>query len=183
MPEPGALFDVEAGSHVESWVYVIGVPDSPIVKIGFSTDPQQRLRGLQTASPEKLALRWRTPGDQQLEGRIQEHFKPLRKSGEWFDFGDLDPVAAIRDFLGHPEEDPSADDDSPEPAAPIRAADQRRPAEDDPDYGDERYWQDTCGCWMPTPAERIALGWAPGGPLYLIAGRPHPGQSPCFGRH
>ena len=77
-------------------VYVIGAPGSGVVKIGRSVDIETRFATIQNACPTKVEVRWTTPGAAQLEGQLHAEFGHLRTFGEWFDFGDDDPVAAVQ---------------------------------------------------------------------------------------
>jgi len=90
---------VERESHLERrsnrWVYVIGSPVVRPVKIGVSDDPEKRLSDLQTGSPVPLVLLWQVHGGQRLEAMLHERFATYRTHGEWFDFGDDDPVLTV----------------------------------------------------------------------------------------
>jgi hypothetical protein len=86
----------------EQFVYAIGSPAHSFVKIGTSKDPRKRLAGMQTSSPFKLELLWEHPGDWELEHHLHTQFKLHRINGEWFDFGDGDPVAKIKAALDRP---------------------------------------------------------------------------------
>lgn len=77
-------------------VYIIGSPGSSVVKLGTTTQLAKRLRALQLSSPVPLEVLWSTPGDRASEAALHEHFAHLREHGEWFDFGDADPVRAVR---------------------------------------------------------------------------------------
>lgn len=77
------------------WVYVIGSPVVRPVKIGVSDDPEARLDDLQTGSPVPLVLLWQVHGGQRLEAALHERFAAVRTHGEWFDFGDDDPVLTV----------------------------------------------------------------------------------------
>ncbi|MEU3363876.1 MarR family transcriptional regulator [Streptomyces pseudogriseolus] len=77
------------------WVYVIGSPVVRPVKIGVSDDPEARLDDLQTGSPVPLVLLWQVHGGQRLEIALHERFAAVRTHGEWFDFGDDDPVLTV----------------------------------------------------------------------------------------
>jgi len=79
----------------ENVVYVIGPPMSNRVKIGTSGSVGRRLPEIQRSSPLVLELLWHTPGDMRLEKALHRRFKDKRIHGEWFDFGDEDPVEAI----------------------------------------------------------------------------------------
>ena len=68
------------------------------IKIGFSVDPERRLRALQCANPCELTLLKAIPGDVGDEGRLHAQFSPLRARGEWFEPGDdlLDYLGIVR---------------------------------------------------------------------------------------
>lgn len=76
-------------------VYLIGASGMPLAKIGRTKDPQGRLRSIQRMSPVQLEIRWQTDGGSALETHLHRRFKALRTHGEWFDFGDKDPVAEV----------------------------------------------------------------------------------------
>ncbi|MFE7116605.1 GIY-YIG nuclease family protein [Streptomyces sp. NPDC057654] len=78
-----------------SYVYVIGAAGSTRVKIGTSTSPEKRLKELQTGNPDRLEVLWHTPGGRELENLLHQAFAGHRAEGEWFDFGDVQPVGAI----------------------------------------------------------------------------------------
>lgn len=79
-----------------SHVYVIGRPASNVVKLGTTTQLAKRLRALQLSSPVPLEILWATAGDRAVEAALHLRFAALRQHGEWFDFGDEDPVRAVR---------------------------------------------------------------------------------------
>jgi hypothetical protein len=79
----------------QGFVYVISPAGSSTVKIGTSVDVPSRLRGMQTSHPELLIARWSCPGNVELESFLHRRFDPIRVKGEWFDFGDADPVAEV----------------------------------------------------------------------------------------
>lgn len=80
-------------------VYVIGSAGTHLVKIGTTNNGTQRLADLQRMNPLPLRLLWSTPGNYTLEFALHHHFATLRRHGEWFDFGDSDPVATVRDAI------------------------------------------------------------------------------------
>jgi hypothetical protein len=67
-----------------SVVYFIRSGHSGPIKIGIASDVKARLRTLQCASPEALAVLATTPGSLELERQLHVQFQHLRKSGEWF---------------------------------------------------------------------------------------------------
>lgn len=79
-------------------VYLIGSPESPLVKIGWSDNPQRRLRNLQTGSPVPLHLLAVFEGGAIVEAELHRRFADKRSHDEWFDLGS-DPVAAVSPFV------------------------------------------------------------------------------------
>jgi len=77
------------------WVYLIGSEVIRPVKIGVSNDPEARLDDLQTGSPVPLLLLWQAHGGQGLESALHKRFAAHRTHGEWFDFGDADPILTV----------------------------------------------------------------------------------------
>lgn len=86
-------------------VYLIGSPIIRSVKIGLSDAPTDRATALQTGSPVQLVVILTIPGGPQLERGLHEYFKAYRTHGEWFDFGDENPVTLIvsaATLMGYP---------------------------------------------------------------------------------
>lgn len=79
----------------EAQLYVIGQRGSSIVKIGRSIDPEKRVAEIQRMSPLPLEVLWAHTGGH-LEAKLHGRFAHLRTHGEWFDFGDQDPIQAVR---------------------------------------------------------------------------------------
>ena len=63
--------------------YFIGGQRGPI-KIGYSVDPESRLRSLQSGSPVKLAILAVEQGGASREAAYHEQFAADRLHGEWF---------------------------------------------------------------------------------------------------
>ncbi len=80
-PEPSKPIWVKpkTGAHL----YFIESAFGPI-KIGVSSDPAQRLKGLQTSHPVKLSLLAVVHGAGPLEGEYHRKFDEHRLEGEWF---------------------------------------------------------------------------------------------------
>lgn len=70
--------------------------DGEFIKIGFSTNWQQRLSGLQTANPRELTVLAVYPGSHAEEFSLHEHFAAcrVRPGNEWFR-----DCEAIRDYI------------------------------------------------------------------------------------
>jgi hypothetical protein len=66
-------------------VYFIRAGKDGPVKVGFSTDFQQRLRELQTASPHELKLEAAVMGTPAVEAWLHRERRRWHLRGEWFD--------------------------------------------------------------------------------------------------
>lgn len=67
-----------------SRVYFIQASITGLIKIGVAVDPSDRLRTLQTGSPDTLSLIKTIDGDQKLEQELHRRFADDRLHGEWF---------------------------------------------------------------------------------------------------
>jgi len=54
------------------------------IKIGYSVDPQKRLKELQTGYPDTLKVLLMIPGSENTERALHKHFEASRLKGEWF---------------------------------------------------------------------------------------------------
>lgn len=68
--------------------FVYLIQSSTRVKIGYSVDPQARMRDLQTARAGKLRLLRTYHGGRELENALHGHFAVYRMGGEWFEMRD-----------------------------------------------------------------------------------------------
>lgn len=82
-----------------SWVYVVGAEGQRPVKIGHTGNVVNRIQNLQVGNPWPLELRAAYRGGRVLEQRLHSQFAALRLTGEWFDFGDQDPLVPISRFV------------------------------------------------------------------------------------
>lgn len=71
--------------EIDTWVYFIqqGDEHGPI-KIGWSSNPERRLRALQLASAGPLRLLRKIHGCSGREHVLHHRFRHLRLRGEWF---------------------------------------------------------------------------------------------------
>jgi Meiotically up-regulated gene 113 len=79
-------------------VYIIGGDRDRLVKIGYSCNVRQRLWVLRSERRRSdLKILWESDPDLGAidEGKLHAVFDLYRKHGEWFDFGDADPVALV----------------------------------------------------------------------------------------
>ena len=81
----------------DGYVYVVGSDETGHrVKIGWSDNPERRLGQLQTGAPYVLRLLDKHFGlSRKLEDFLHDEFASLRIHGEWFDFGDRDPLPLV----------------------------------------------------------------------------------------
>jgi len=90
-----------AGGCSNVTVYVIGGVGSKaprLVKIGFTAgDPQKRLLDLQVGCPYPLRVLWQSTPKHGLQSETKLHvlFDAYCVHGEWFDFGNANPIALI----------------------------------------------------------------------------------------
>lgn len=77
-------------------VYVIGQPGQRVAKIGTTSNLRARLRAIQTGCPVRLEVLWTCPGGRVLESWLHRAFGERRLEGEWFDFGEYDPVLSVQ---------------------------------------------------------------------------------------
>jgi hypothetical protein len=82
------------GCSLKQWVYFVQSCSGGPVKIGTATNPQKRLRQLQTANPDELYLRLAVPGGGAVEASLHEHFSEYRVRGEWYE-----PEGTLLDLL------------------------------------------------------------------------------------
>lgn len=75
-------------------VYLIGSRRTPFTKIGFSTNPNRRLNGIQTVDPTCFLIST-TEADMGYEKFLHRYFAKQRRKKEWFDLTD-DHIALIR---------------------------------------------------------------------------------------
>ena len=81
-------------------LYVIGEGKGcGVVKIGRSSNPADRLAEIQTGNHKKMRLLYVEPDAGHIERRVHQQFTKMHISGEWFDFGAWDPVAAVREAV------------------------------------------------------------------------------------
>lgn len=75
----------EAGPRVSDKTYFIRCED--YVKIGIAVDVMKRMRGLQSANPNRLELLAVVEGCHKFERSLHRRFADLRHSDEWFRLG------------------------------------------------------------------------------------------------
>lgn len=71
-----------AAPNPKECVYVIGY--DRFIKIGYTTNLEQRLDNLQTACPGKLKVHAILHGGRRLEHALHANFADYRTEGEWF---------------------------------------------------------------------------------------------------
>ena len=83
---------------MKSNIYIIGGEQKPY-KIGFSANPQQRLKSLQTGFPTKLKLYYTKEISESkvkfIEKQIHRVIARKRTKGEWFDIELEDAISEV----------------------------------------------------------------------------------------
>ncbi|MGQ4397890.1 GIY-YIG nuclease family protein [Streptomyces violaceoruber] len=85
----------EQDGRRREYVYLMGSPSSPNVKIGRSVRPSVRLQEVQEDVGQTLALMWTTPGGNEMERGLHRHFAAQRVHGEWFALGYTQAVSLV----------------------------------------------------------------------------------------
>lgn len=81
-------------------IYIIINKNTNHLKIGYSNNPEKRLKTLQTSSAFKLELISKFNGVISLEKYIHSYFKASNVSGEWFDMSDTKIIVFMRFCVG-----------------------------------------------------------------------------------
>jgi hypothetical protein len=83
-----------------NYVYFIRIANTPIVKIGMSTDPERRLKDIQWGCPCPLELvGWIKCRDAQLfESFFHQKFSNVRLKGEWFLLDKPEIIILLKEF-------------------------------------------------------------------------------------
>jgi hypothetical protein len=79
---------------MEGFVYFIQPTGGGLIKVGYSTNPKSRFRGVQAECPVPLELLGFVPGDRLLEAALHARFSEHRSHNEWFR-----PAESVRDLL------------------------------------------------------------------------------------
>ena len=72
----------ESGKKAQ--VYFIGNTDYELVKIGFSSEPEKRVKQLQTGCPFPITILHTEVGTPKNESELHRRFSKHRVNGEWF---------------------------------------------------------------------------------------------------
>lgn len=75
------------GQHkpaTEGWVYFLRAEGVPVIKIGFSTEPETRVSDLMTGSPVPLTIIKQVRASYKMEQTLLALFEEYRSHGEWF---------------------------------------------------------------------------------------------------
>jgi hypothetical protein len=89
--------DFRVSYESQSYVYFLLAPNG-LVKIGFASDYDERIRKLRTGSPLPLYPMAAVRGGRVEEREYHKRFKAARHHGEWFDL--TDEIEAEIDRLG-----------------------------------------------------------------------------------
>lgn len=71
----------------KSYIYFIGNKSRTSIKIGYSKNPEKRLKQLQTANAELLEILYVVEGGRVTERYYHNYFSDVyNKTGEWFEY-------------------------------------------------------------------------------------------------
>lgn len=68
------------------YIYVVGNEEQSICKIGYSTNPTNRISGIQTGCPYKLKFLLIIKGNMLMEQELHKKYAKQRLNGEWFSY-------------------------------------------------------------------------------------------------
>jgi hypothetical protein len=82
------------------YVYAIKAVGTAYVKIGFSNNPEERLKNIQVSIPFPLTFLgvWIVPS-QKIEGTLHKKFHHIRTRGEWFKMSAKECQALLEEML------------------------------------------------------------------------------------
>lgn len=69
-------------------IYVIVELETANCKVGYSRNPDKRLRELQTGNPNTLSILCTLEGDKPDERMIHDKWKDVHMKGEWFSYNE-----------------------------------------------------------------------------------------------
>jgi len=81
----------------KGYVYFIQGMCGGAIKVGYSANPEKRLRELQTGYPDTLKILLMIPGNESTEHTLHRQFEASRLKGEWFRPDDY-IIARIKDL-------------------------------------------------------------------------------------
>jgi hypothetical protein len=76
------------------YVYFVQAGENGPIKIGFSTDPDRRIKALRTAMSEELIVLKVVKGGRQLEKTLHDRFSEIHRRGEWYE-----PTTELLEFV------------------------------------------------------------------------------------
>ena len=84
----------------QTYLYVIAALEQGPVKIGYSYDPDKRVRQLQTGAPHRLSLFYKqavaVKQAKRIEGQIHRTLGYIRSHGEWFNMSVTDAISEVK---------------------------------------------------------------------------------------
>lgn len=83
-PPPSYFYQTTIATNKDCWIYFIFDKKSQSIKIGYSSNPSQRLATLQVGNSNQLRLIKTIKGGVDIEHRLHDKFKTLKINGEWF---------------------------------------------------------------------------------------------------
>lgn len=74
-----------SGKHTEGYIYFAQIEKTGHIKIGFSSEPQKRIAGIQASCPFKIRLLAICKGTKKDEENYHKRFKKIHVRGEWYE--------------------------------------------------------------------------------------------------
>ena len=76
------------------FVYIIQAGNTNLYKIGYTNNPERRIKGLQTGNPQSLRFVtiYETPNPRELERKIHDIVAREKMVGEWFEIDHVDSL-------------------------------------------------------------------------------------------
>lgn len=74
----------ESGKKGNAMLYIVVNESRTRCKLGYSRDPEQRLKALQTGNPERLQLVATYPAGRRDEAKYHRMLQHQKLAGEWF---------------------------------------------------------------------------------------------------
>jgi hypothetical protein len=90
-------------AEADGWVYFIVAVTTGMVKIGYSRNPDGRLKTLSQQAPIKYEILATIPGTMKDERDLHKKFHAKREHGEWFTYDEelYQYIKTIREQYGH----------------------------------------------------------------------------------
>ena len=97
------LEEVRLGHEEAPTGFVYFIEGGDLIKVGYSVEPEKRIKSLKTGSPIPLTLLGYIRGTRALEGRLHRALASSWSHGEWFQ-----ATVRLRNYIANRAEGPAA---------------------------------------------------------------------------